>query len=208
MLIYKLKNQINSWIYRNTLPFPLIQEVSDKCLCVNVPNSTTYMYVCEQPLACANLCAKKNVVISLSGTTDCLQSYRIVHFFSSLVTKWASSRENRSLGFPTRCDSNRPAQPQKLARGLKFPIYKLEVLYYLGSENKGADQTVPMHRLICSFVVHIWLKQVFSWRGSNMWHWQQGLNVSKTFRQIAVYAKTSYSYLLVKNNGHSPVTCI
>ena len=28
--------------------------------------------------------------------------------------------------------------------------------------NKGADQTVWMHRLICSFVVHIWHKQVFS----------------------------------------------
>ena len=30
---------------------------------------------------------------------------------------------------------NRPAQPQKLARGLKFRIYELEVFYYLGYEN-------------------------------------------------------------------------
>ena len=32
--------------------------------------------------------------------------------------------------------------------------------------NKGADQTARMHRLICTFVVRIWHKQVFSWRGS------------------------------------------
>ena len=28
--------------------------------------------------------------------------------------------------------------------------------------NKGADHTVRMHRLICAFVVRIWHKQVFS----------------------------------------------
>ena len=33
--------------------------------------------------------------------------------------------------------------------------------------NKGADQTARMHKLICTFVVRIWLKQVFSWHGSN-----------------------------------------
>ena len=34
--------------------------------------------------------------------------------------------------------------------------------------NKGADQTAPMRRLICTFVVRIWQKQVFSWRGSHI----------------------------------------
>ena len=33
---------------------------------------------------------------------------------------------------------------------------------------KGADQTARMRRLICEFIVRIWHKQVFSWRGSNM----------------------------------------
>ena len=32
--------------------------------------------------------------------------------------------------------------------------------------NKGADQTARMCRLICAFIVSIWHKQVFSWRGS------------------------------------------
>ena len=32
--------------------------------------------------------------------------------------------------------------------------------------NKGADQTAWKRRLICAFVVRIWHKEVFSWRGS------------------------------------------
>ena len=32
--------------------------------------------------------------------------------------------------------------------------------------NKGADQTVWMRRLICAFIVRIWHKQVFLWHGS------------------------------------------
>ena len=35
---------------------------------------------------------------------------------------WATSRENLSSGFPTREDSNRPAQLQRLARVLKFRL--------------------------------------------------------------------------------------
>ena len=39
-----------------------------------------------------------------------------VHFYMSLVLRKPSSR------FPTRSDTNRAAQPQKMARGLKFSI--------------------------------------------------------------------------------------
>ena len=60
--------------------------------------------------------------------------------------------------FPTRSDSNWPAQLQKLAWVLKFRLYNLEILYYLSSENKGADQTARMRRLICAFVVRTWHK--------------------------------------------------
>ena len=42
--------------------------------------------------------------------------------------------------FPTRFDTNQAVQLQKMARGLKFQIWKVEGLYYLCSENKGADQ--------------------------------------------------------------------
>ena len=49
-------------------------------------------------------------------------------------------RENRSSGFPTRSDTNWPAQAQKRVRSLKFRILVEEELYYPSSENKGADQ--------------------------------------------------------------------
>ena len=49
-------------------------------------------------------------------------------------------RENLSSGMPTSSDTNWAVQPQRMGRGLKFLIYVEEVLYYLCSENKGADQ--------------------------------------------------------------------
>ena len=76
-------------------------------------------------------------------------------------TKWASSREILSSGFATRIDSNRPAQPQKQARGWKFWMYKQEILYYPGNEQQ--------RRLISTFVVRIWHKQVFTWLGPNIY---------------------------------------
>ena len=36
--------------------------------------------------------------------------------------------------------TNQALQPHKIARGLKFRIWKVEGLYYLCRENKGADQ--------------------------------------------------------------------
>ena len=49
-----------------------------------------------------------------------------------------------SSGLPTRSDTNRAVQPHKLphkmARSFNFRIKEVEALYYLCSENKGADQ--------------------------------------------------------------------
>ena len=42
--------------------------------------------------------------------------------------------------FPTWSETNQAVQLQKMARGLKFRIQKVEGLHYLCSENKGADQ--------------------------------------------------------------------
>ena len=41
---------------------------------------------------------------------------------------------------PIWSDINQAVQLQKMARGLKFRIQKVGGLYYLCSENKGADQ--------------------------------------------------------------------
>ena len=71
--------------------------------------------------------------------------------------KWLSEPRHEKTclrEFPTRSDSNRPAQPQKLAWGLKFWIQKLETLHYLGSEQQRhwsdcADAQADL-RLCCS----------------------------------------------------------
>ena len=47
---------------------------------------------------------------------------------------------NRSSGFPTKSDTNRPVQSQKKFRIFKFWIEVEEEFYYPSSENKGADQ--------------------------------------------------------------------
>ena len=47
----------------------------------------------------------------------------------------------------------------------KYRYYTIQV-----ANNKGADQTARMRRLVCAFVVHIWHKQIFSWRGSYYGH--------------------------------------
>ena len=49
----------------------------------------------------------------------------------------------------TRYDTNWAVQPLKLARGLKFRIYKVEVLYYVCSENS----CVVIVQLICKSMI-------------------------------------------------------
>ena len=44
------------------------------------------------------------------------------------------------FGVSDQSDTNWAVQPQKMARGLKFGILIEEGVYYLCSENKGADQ--------------------------------------------------------------------
>ena len=57
-----------------------------------------------------------------------------------LQSIYESRHEKPTFWFPTWSDTNRAAQPQKIARGLKFRIKVVEGLYYTCSENKGADQ--------------------------------------------------------------------
>ena len=76
--------------------------------------------------------------------------------------------ENQSSGFPTRSDINRAAQSPKMARGLKFRIQEVEGLYYLCSENKGADQLRGYREADLRLCFRICKKPVFSRRGSNM----------------------------------------
>ena len=45
-----------------------------------------------------------------------------------------------TIWFPNRSDTKRVVLVQKMARGWKFFISKVEKLYYPCSKNKGADQ--------------------------------------------------------------------
>ena len=46
----------------------------------------------------------------------------------------------KPMWFWNRSDTNRPVQSQKMARGWKFLILKVEELYYPCSKIKDADQ--------------------------------------------------------------------
>ena len=46
-------------------------------------------------------------------------------------------KTGQTAGFLTRCDT---VLPQKMVRGMTFQMKEVEGLYYLCSENKGADQ--------------------------------------------------------------------
>ena len=69
-------------------------------------------------------------------------SVHVMNFVMSRVMR------KSTFWFPTWSDTNQAVQLQKMARGLKFRIQKVERLYYLCSENKGAVTA----KLICVFV--------------------------------------------------------
>ena len=83
----------------------------------------------------------------------------------SLCPIGSASRGNLSPEFSPRSDTNRAVQPQKTARGLTFRISDKEVLYYLCSENKDADQLRGNNLRLC---FRICKKQDFPLRGSNL----------------------------------------
>ena len=60
--------------------------------------------------------------------------------------------ENLSSGFTTKEDSNQSAQLQRLVTVLKFACGKFINYTFKRMNNKGTDQIVWMHRLVCTFV--------------------------------------------------------
>ena len=74
-------------------------------------------------------------------------SWSYQQIFISLYQKAYMSCVMRkpTFWFPTWSDTNLAVQPQKMARGLTFRIWKIEGLYYLCSENKAADQLRGYH---------------------------------------------------------------
>ena len=71
------------------------------------------------------------------------------------------------FGFPTRSDTNQTVQPQKITKDLKFRIKEVEGLYYLCSENKGADELRGHREADLRLCFRISKIPVFSQQGSN-----------------------------------------
>ena len=61
---------------------------------------------------------------------------------------------------PTRCDTNRTVQEQKMDRGIELRIKDVQSLYYQSSENKGANSSVETVQLISDIFVRICIKDV------------------------------------------------
>ena len=68
--------------------------------------------------------------------------------------------------FSTWSDTNQAVQLQKMARDLKFWTKKVEGLYYLYSENKGADQLRGYREADLRLCFRICKMLVFSRQGS------------------------------------------
>ena len=75
-----------------------------------------------------------------------------------------------------------------MARGLKFRIYKVEGLYYLSSENKGADQLREADLRLC---FRIYTKRLFSHDATQM-----------IFRSAKMWAVTPYMGF-TRDNSHT-----
>ena len=63
-------------------------------------------------------------------------------------------------------DTIQAVQQQKMTKGLKFQIYKVEILYYLCSQNKGTDQLWGYRAVDLRLCFRICTKQVFLWLNS------------------------------------------
>ena len=69
--------------------------------------------------------------------------------------------------FLTRSDTHQAVPPQKMARGWKLWNWEEERLYYLCSENKGADRLRGNHAADLRLCFRICQKQVITSRSSN-----------------------------------------
>ena len=76
---------------------------------------------------------------------DSVPETAVYHKMSRLVGK-------PRIRFPNRSDTNQAVQSQKQARSLKFRILEEEEVYYLCSENKGADQLLGYRVFVFTYV--------------------------------------------------------
>ena len=84
-----------------------------------------------------------------------------------------------TMWFPTRSDTNRAVQAQKMAGDGKFWIKKVEESNYPCSENKGADQLRSYCEADLRLCFRLCRLLVFPWGGSNGDDWERNLGSFK-----------------------------
>ena len=77
----------------------------------------------------------------------------------------ASTRENLSSGFPIKQVLNQSLRLNRLARNWNFSRSKCRYDLSEKADNKVADETARMGRLVCAFIVTNHRRQVFCSRG-------------------------------------------
>ena len=74
----------------------------------------------------------------------------------------ATTRENLSSGFPTKRVLNQSLRLKRLARNWNFSRSKCRYHSSKKADNKVADETVWMRRLVCAFIATNHRRQVFA----------------------------------------------
>ena len=96
-------------------------------------------------------------------------TFKILNVIALIKTSliWASSRENLSSVVCDQVILKPVCSATETSERLEtLGLATIGILLSKLWTKKIADQTVWMHSLIWTFVVHVWHKQVFSWRGS------------------------------------------
>ena len=88
-------------------------------------------------------------------------------------------RENRSVGFQNRADTNQSVQLQSIIKNLKFQTEKEETSNYLLGENKGTDLLAVTVQLICVFVKMLHAKRWFSQHAAHFCYKKKDFKKSK-----------------------------
>ena len=92
----------------------------------------------------------------------CLQMTRLSVFMEKVENiTWAPSCENVSSEIFDQVWLKPVCSATATSYSLEISDIETRGINYLGRENKGADQTAQIRRLICTFVVRIWHKTHF-----------------------------------------------
>ena len=97
-----------------------------------------------------------------------------------------------TIWVPTRSHTNRAVQSQKMVRGWKFSIKKVEELYNPCSENKGADQLRGYREADLRLCFRLCRLLVFPCSGSFHFSWLMTCEHKSQIKQAIRLVKLSY----------------